>query len=282
MEDESKKHQPQGAEPGNSPEHEHSEGPSALFGPVEFYQKAKNFWKTRMAVLGRLPLYDWSSTELRSRGFLGPWKFNITQSSIAAIPGTVSVIVKEFVFGQNEAITLAHKFNKVGEPLVIPFILMTTAYTIGRATAARQSTAAERDRGSRIFLYLDGAYGFYPQLLLSSAAAFGLIKGDPYEGSPTSVAVYYFFWAIACWQLLIYLLYIPEDLFDALGYRAFGLTDRRPNPPKARYWISVLIFIPLLTSVIKTVAAFAEFSLARLIEYLRPFISGWSHTHGLH
>jgi len=204
---------------------------------------------------------------------MGPWEFNLTQSTIAALPGTVYATLRELLFEPNVSSPVAQKFKEISDPLVIPFILMLTAYTIGRASLRKEdSTKSKRDRGSRIFLYLDGAYGFYPQLLLSSAASFGWSRIDFDAGVSIKALVPYIFSVVAAVQLLIYLVFIPEDLFNALGYRAFGLKDNRPTPPKGRYRLAILVIIPLLIFAVRFAALVLGTLLGVLVEFIRAHL----------
>jgi hypothetical protein len=71
-----------------------ADGPAELFQPLEFLRKGKSFWKTREAILRKLPVFDYSKSDLQKQGLMGPWKFNVTQSTIAALPGSTYAAVQ--------------------------------------------------------------------------------------------------------------------------------------------------------------------------------------------
>jgi hypothetical protein len=247
------------------------DGPSELFEPLKFVNKLRKFWKTRTAVLGKTPLYDYSKSKLEHCGYMGPWEFNITQSALAGLPGTVYSAINFVLFAPKSSISAADKVQEVLHPMMLPFVLMLTAYTVGRASLRNEDfSKAARNRASRIFLFLDGAYGFYPQLLLSCLVPL-LAKrsdSDAFDSTFGQISMYMFM-GIGLWQLLIYLLFLQEDLFNALGYRTYGLTDSRPSPPTSRYRLSVLVAIPLIAYVVATVFALITWSGATLIALIR-------------
>jgi hypothetical protein len=250
----------------SAPDVEHADGPSELFEPVEFIRNLKSFWKTRAAVLRKAHLYDCSPAQLQKLGLMGAWKFNFTQSTIAALPGTTYAVVRGVLLEAGPK-SVADKLSDISTPLLIPFILMSTAYIVGRlCVRPEDSTKAKRNQASRAFLYLDGAYGFYPQLLMSCAAPFSF---GPNPGSVAKLVTLCIFGTVSVWQLIIQLIYLRKNLFNVLGYRTFGLSDPRPAPPTLQYILSVLIVIPVVTSFLKIAFSVLVMALSGLIGIIR-------------
>lgn len=239
-----------------------SDGPSEIFEPVEFLHKVKSFWKTRTAILNNLPIYDYTTPQLIQQDFMNAWKFNLTQSAIAALPGTTYVSLKKFIFERGTSESIAGKLFEISHPLLIPFILTATAYIMGRLSLRTEDfTKDKRKRASRIFLYLDGAYGFYPQLLMSCFAPFG-------SPDPDHLFAFVAFSLISGWTLILYLVFLPESLFGALGYRVLGLGDVRPSPPTVRYRVAIFIVVPLVISALTGAFKILAVLLALLIQSL--------------
>jgi hypothetical protein len=243
------------------------EGASELFEPVKKFRELRKFWRTRSAILGGDPLYDYSKQKLDADGFLGPWQFNLTQSTIAGLPALIipfcARLLVRIVGGANseDAAEAGNKVSEIFNSFALPFILMLTAYVVGRAGLWKpDSTNAAKERVSRIFLYLDGAYGFYPQIAIT--AAFTLFMLNP-ELSPVRS---FLFW-ISVWQLIVYMRTIPEQLFHIIGYSnaervlapntpitLFPGPDSAsvdphlssPDPPIWKYRLCVLFVIPAI------------------------------------
>jgi len=196
----------QGEEPGlvrskakSVPDAGETDGPSAIFEPLEFLHKVKKFSKTRAAVLNKVPLYDYSSAQLEHQGFMGAWNFNLAQSTIAALPGTTYTGLKRLLFEQSTSKSINEKLQELSAPLLIPFILTATAYIVGRFSVRRDDlTKGKRTKASRVFLYLDGTYGFYPQLLMSCSVPFAVGTQDLFT-APTTLRLLlaWSFWAVS-------------------------------------------------------------------------------------
>lgn len=45
-------------------------------------ETARKFYRTKVAIQSGLPLFDWSSADLQTSGYLGPWKFNAIETAI--------------------------------------------------------------------------------------------------------------------------------------------------------------------------------------------------------
>jgi hypothetical protein len=240
------------------------EGPSELFEPIESIRRVIRFWKTRNAVMSGERLYDFSKSKLDKLGYLGPWKFNLVQSSIAAFPSVLIIALAHLLrnLGMTDGETKpSEQSSEFLTALAVPFILMLTAYVVGRASFFRSdSTKLTRSIASRVFLYLDGAYGFYPQLALTTLLTIMLLQDDsgPFLGAVNLVGI---------WQLIVYMKTIPAELFGVLGYarteevvdsgKSITLFTRdtetaspvviRDYPPIWKYRLVILVVVPFIT-----------------------------------
>jgi hypothetical protein len=242
------------------------EGPSTLFEPVEKLKAFRKFWKTRDAILGEEPLYTFNKKQLEDQDYMGPWQFNFFQSSLSGFPAImipfVVRVIRHLVTGapplkSDESLDRAFE---IVNTFAFPFILMITAYIVGMATLRRSdSTKASRRLASRAFLYLDGAYGLYPQL--AACTFFSL-----YVSVPEFLQGNSFSYIISIWQLIVTMKTIPALLFRAVGYenaeRAVNKSatvtlfstdlprDGTPilqgTPPVWKYRLCILVVVPIV------------------------------------
>jgi len=231
------------------------EGPSDLFEPISRFKKLKKFWKTRDSVLAGVPLYEYSKAKLSQEGLMGPWEFNVTQSTLAGLPGSAIAIASAIFIGQPDAAGPAEHVIKALDPMIFPFVLMFVAYTVGWSSLwKRDSNRSARMRAARIYLYLDGVYGFAPQCAVSTLLSLSSVGPITAILAPQSFALY-----LSFWQLYVSLRTIPEHLFRELGYTsgfdsAFttmeidaGLDElARKKPPLWKYRLAVLLIVPLI------------------------------------
>lgn len=151
------------------------EGPTADFGRKinDKIDELRKFWRTRRAVFQDLTLAERSSAELGRAGYLPAWKFNLIQSGIAALPALVLKKIADFWVTPAKPQGLEGQVDAVFSwlwPIVIPFVLFFSARVIAWGSIKSMDSSAERrKRATRAYLYLDGAYGLYPQALLSIA-----------------------------------------------------------------------------------------------------------------
>ena len=140
---------------------------------------------------------------------------SMTKAGLPAliIPFCIHLLARsDRVTNSEEAGESGNKLTEILNSFSLPFVLMLTAYVVGRAGLWKpDSTKAARRRVSRVFLYLDGAYGFYPQLAI--AAAFTCFFLNP-ELQPLRT---FLFW-ISIWQLIVYMRTTPAQLFRIIGY----------------------------------------------------------------
>lgn len=69
------------------------------------------------------------------------------------------------------------------------------------------------------------------------------------------------------------MIYLPGDLFGALGYRVFGLGDTRPSPPTTRYRLAILVVVPLVALTFRIVFGLLAVFLGPLIQIV------WTRLH---
>jgi hypothetical protein len=270
MDEQGEQHGPLRSEAKSVSDPGEPDGPSTIFEPLEFLRKVKKFSKTRAAILNKLPLYDYSTAQLRQQGFMGAWSFNLAESTIAALPGTTYAGLKWLLFEQSTPQSTTEKLSELSAPLLIPFILTATAYIVGSLSVRREDLSKDkRKKASKVFLYLDGAYGFYPQLLMSCLVPFAISPGDWYSGGLPHLLWALPFWILSAWTFILYVFYLPEDLFGALGYRVQGLGDTRPSPPTARYRLAILVVVPLVGLTFRIVFGVVAVLVGALIQSVR-------------
>jgi hypothetical protein len=109
--------------------------------------------------LSGLNIYDFSTQQLEQEGYLRPWEFNIIQSAMSALPATVATAILNVKPHHLEESSATLDIFEKALPLVVPFVLMFTAYFVGWASLWKNdSTKQSRRRAARIYLYLDAAY----------------------------------------------------------------------------------------------------------------------------
>jgi hypothetical protein len=234
---------------------------SDLFAPLAKLNKFRKYWKTRGAILSGVPVYDMPKEEREKAGYFSAWSFNTAQSSLSATPALLFGIVGPYLGLKTIEDNFATHWFRMIWPICIPFVLMFTAYTVGRLSLwKRDATRDARVRAARIYLYLDGAYGLFPQLALSAVTIPELF---PLMQEARVLQL------IGFWQFTISMRNIPNDLFPALGYwggrhnllfhgtgipQIFTTASEDENakrvsqsePPVWRYRLSVLVLAPAI------------------------------------
>lgn len=158
---------------------------------TQWFYKARTFWVTRRAIIQGEPLWDYDSEKLAEAEFVGPWRFNAIQSAIAGgiavastkfldlilpkeivsslIPTSLiptSIFSKDPAFEELLATTSGWVMLLAG-----PFVFTALVFMMGMGAIKKEhSTPEYRARSRAAYLYLDGAHGFWPQLLLSPIA----------------------------------------------------------------------------------------------------------------
>jgi hypothetical protein len=218
------------------------EGPIADFRKTvtDRIDELREFWQTRRMVLQDLTIASWTSKELDKRCYLSPWKFNLIQSGLAALPALLLRKILNLLVPPAKPQGLEGQVNDVFSwlwPIVIPFVLLFTARTIAWGSIKWiDSTAERRARTRRAYLYLDGAYGLYPQALLSIGvvlSSVGVVLSPfetivrsrpegPAEGSAAASGCYaagtLFLVVGFAWEWINKRFIFPRRLFPFIGY----------------------------------------------------------------
>ena len=131
------------------------------------------FWRTRKAVLSGVPLYNFTNSELKSRGFIGPWAFAVAQYAFGTIPSLASgsgifilVSALDSAFPKGIART-AMQFLNLAVFVPLSLLLCAWGFTYASVPSEYRLNRKIQKAGRRKYLYLNSAYGFWPQLLVS-------------------------------------------------------------------------------------------------------------------
>jgi len=159
----------------------------------EFFKELfdlKKFWNTRKAILNGVPLYDWNSNDRQRSGYLNHWTFNIKESVFVSLPAILLTRVLDFLF--NDYKNKPQDFNSLDEfqkifyetsqatsqffsAIAAPAFLTLTVFLLAWCSLKNSdSTPRKRARARSAYLYFDGAYGLYFQLLLSLVSSLTL------------------------------------------------------------------------------------------------------------
>jgi hypothetical protein len=240
----------------------------------------KKFWRTRRAVLNGEQLYTLSSTDLETRGFMGPWTFNTTQSAIAAFAASgFSAILLHLLFPGLDSSTPPPSSKTVRDGIVwfgkifpllktgiLPFTLLASARLIAWSSFHRgDRTPQTMARNTYAYLYTDGAYGLFPQFLGAVMTTF--ILSDSKAGTDYMVAGYgvleIVFRAIIVWQFVLIIRIYREELFSLNGYNVGGddvaivadhRTENGKKGPRLQFFLTTLLGAPLVSVAILGVA----------------------------
>jgi hypothetical protein len=227
-----------------------------------------DYRRTRSAIKSGVGIYSLSDSELSSQGYLGPWKFNLTEVAIA---GGISLAVIKFFSALNlsipsatgEAEPASSEFELMlstawswFEPFFIPlfftaFVYMTAWSSLEKSDASKEKKTTAR----KAFLYFDGAYGILPQTMLPLLSALSastflqqLETDDALATLPLTVQLLIL--AFMMWQLIIMGNIIPKSLFSVNGYtnraRRFWQKKLSTDPPWGKYILSNTFLAPIL------------------------------------
>ena len=156
--------------------------------------KARRFWKTKRAIDRGEPLYDWSSSQLAEADYYGPWKFNaietvLTGGLAAAVTSVIAFLNSssanssevttgpEFLLNLSpEVAAMVERTNAWTQPFLAPLLTTSVAFLVAWGSLKRRdSTSETRARARRAYLYSDGAFGFFSQLVI--ATGIGILAG---------------------------------------------------------------------------------------------------------
>jgi len=199
---------------GQSPPNGEFESPREYILPLlkKITTKVKDvrkFLATRSAILNGEALYNETQSSLISRGLMGPWAFNATQSLLCSLPGMVVTALAWMIWGgSNESVPvqpidpLQLSIASTLSPMIPPFALLITVYLTGLAFLPSGFNTLHNWKGAqRKCLYLDGTYGLLPQFVLASCVAVGKI---PLPALMKHAAFVYFILAAAIVQYVAF------------------------------------------------------------------------------
>ena len=234
--------------------------------PFKQFFEFRKFWNTRKAILSGVPLYDWNSSERNKSGYLNHWSFNIQENAFAALPVIVILKVLDFLFDkfkdvppspnyQDEYTKVFFEVSKSTDQFFLAFFAPTVLTLIVFLQAwsslkGSDSTPETRARARRAYLYFDGAYGFYFQILLSLAYSLQAWSDDHtklLERVPpfTFLVFDIIFMVGTIGQLLETGKKVPIKLFKINGYssreRQFWQRKRPDDPPWSKYHFAIIL-----------------------------------------
>lgn len=260
------------------------------------YAKFLRYLRTRRAILEGEKLFDLSAEELRARNFMGPLALNVYETTLAGIPaaGIAWVISNRLHVGSTNVVpqvgstfwdaALAQWYaffpivRHAVTAFVVPATLMVLAIGVSWSCLHGSDSRPEiRRRCRNAFLYFDGTYGLFPQMVSSIVL---VIQGNSdrigqWLGDDLSSVLSLLGWfpgAVVCsWPCYVLFVQIPRLLFELNAYgEPQGImctTAFRPRP-WAKFicgtTIAGLVVVPLVAIVLAVAIAIGFLALAAL------------------
>jgi hypothetical protein len=252
---------------------------------VKQFKNIRNFFRTRRAILSGEPLYNWQLHQLKQEQFIGPWSFNAVESTLAALPG-VLVAACSFVFSNpstpSSGASVLGRFYasvfSVLQPLSVPFTLMLLTYVIGYAALPSAYSQHENILAAqRKYLYLDGARGLWPQLIMAVSLAVSSLparlgRANLLLGFGVIGAIVAFGIALI-WQAYINLKVSRLDLFD------YDYLTRKPDTtfmpatelmePFGKYMLITTFGLPIIYYLLSLVLALIALGTSEVLVRIR-------------
>jgi hypothetical protein len=247
------------------------------FSWIDQFTKWRKFRATRDCIKRGEDLFDLSDDELNQFGLMTPFKFNLYEAILAALPAQVAfklfdfflpdkVQSKEVEFGTSFGRHMARDGDKLIDaislllfPLLPPLVLLLTAWVASRACLKeRDATKLTRERCKRAFYYYNGAYSLMPQTLIALTISFWR---ETEQRNIDSILVFItfavlFVIAFPC-QLFVVYFKIPNLLFELNGYAKKRFFQSRlahfqdNQPPYWKYVFDVFGWNGLLSAIAK-------------------------------
>lgn len=261
----------------------------------EFFSTFISFIRTKRAIHRGLPLYDWTAADLQKQRMLGPWKFNLFEVGLTGGIASVTTNVVDLMHKPSDADPLGSLIGMDIDPEYLrllketsgwvtpfspPLVLTTIVLLMGWASLKRaDSTPISRRRSRHAYLYFDGTYGFYSQLLLAFGISFLFSEmGQTLLGSGSLFAILIGVGTVAAFlvQANVSLRKIPYRLFAVNGYSSrpshFWRRKLTGDPPSNKIVFAQIVGgWPLILAVNITLTAIAM-ALAALIFWLQSLI----------
>lgn len=231
-----------------------------------------SFWKTKRAVAAGKPLYIYTPEQLAAEELMNPWAFNLAESVFASLPALTvvkilsffypapspepSILPKNATFWQSVFAKAPSYYPQIlgwFVPFLVPITLLALSRLFARASLKKSDTTTEKRERARVaYLYLDGACGLLPQLLLAFGANVGLtclINGVP---TPEPIAIVLLLMVVvgSWWGLFISGRTVPRKLFAINGYSDkiphFWRRAEADSGPWSKYTVALLLGAPTM------------------------------------
>ena len=255
------------------------------------------FLRTRRQVLTGCRIWDLSKEQLKVRNLMNPWPFKLYQTVISAAPTIILGGIFAFLFQikQPEMFSVpelddfhqqVHNFFQKTmnfiNPFLLPISLAFSCYAAARGSLLKKDLSKHNlKKAQRAYLYFDGAFGFWIQMIISS---FGAIL--PWLFHIDEVVDEDLFRAIMAWLLLLYIGCGFQSLVSLriIPQKLFGLNDNtqtqtlRANLHKTHTWLWVKytiitsLFVPLFWVCACTALALLVYGMALVILYDQEWI----------
>lgn len=240
---------------------------------AKFISKWRKYWNTRQSIKRGEDLFDLSDDQLKEFGLVPPLKFNWYEVFFAAIPAQIIITVFNFFTPAQSAASsspfwqdvaqLAHIIASVVDglliPVIAPLILLGLAWVASFTCLEKIAhTKSERRRCARAYLFYNGTYGLFPQML------FGLVVGLWRGNAKLTDFIVASGWRFLVWltallavaSYLFYITYnkIPNLIFEIYGYSRKGQFWKRQRR-LWRYFRHVGGATVIISAVLKYVIA---------------------------
>jgi len=256
--------------------------------------KFAKFFRTRRHVVAGEALWDMTKAELGRKRLMEPWPFNGYQSVLSASPaflvgGLLAFILPEqthAVYVNETAKRTAEFIEKIQSfllPLFVPIALAITAYAAARGSLSRQDITPESlGRARRGYLYFDGAFGLWSQMVIASTPVFALRAFNAelvWIGVPLALA----YFTAAIYQIWLTGRVIPMRLFELNGYpKTYPKLFSRKDP-NAKRWSRYTIFWFLFAGFAVWAILFALVEISALGGIALVVVQDWfRHLFGVH
>ncbi|SRR5260221_13968146 len=254
-------------------------------------EKLRKFWHTKKAIDRGEALYEWVPEKLAESGFYGPWGFNAFETVLAGGIAAMAANIVGAIFGGQkhsnelagaspEFLSMLEKTSGWVSPFFVPILTTSIVFLVGWGSLwPEDSDPVKRSRARRAYLYFDGAYGLYSQLLLSAIISI-LIQ---YAGADSGAKIQEHFPLIRMTLIAVFVLCvlvlsyvsvwkIPRKLLRLNGYsvrnRKMWQKPREDDPPWGRLTLAFFLGTPLLFVVAITLNLIAR-ALAHALLWIR-------------
>ncbi|MEA5464637.1 hypothetical protein [Leptothoe sp. PORK10 BA2] len=233
-----------------------------MFDFVDKLIQIERFFATRRVIHRGEALYLESKEEIERRGLLGPWAVNLYESLLVALPSSALLWIVDIFYPlefADHASRIAYKFSILLSPAIFPFSLLLVSFAAGWGSLyGRDMSSEKREVAQHAYLYFDGCYGLWPQML---SIAFGSLSLKALEiftltESLSPFLVVIFLGSIlggfipGIWTLILVVYRIPSKLFKLNGYTGVWpplfLCAPKGAGPWTQYQIRVFVFAGFL------------------------------------